>query len=159
MTPKSLLRHPKCVSPLEALVEDSFDEVLDEPEADPSRVRRILLTSGKLYFDLARAREEKGASHVAIVRLEQLYPFPSGALSRTLARYSLSAEIVWAQEEPRNMGAWRFVREAFLDRVILDPGKRSPRYVGRAASAAPASGSFKAHAIEQEAILKEALAD
>jgi 2-oxoglutarate dehydrogenase complex dehydrogenase (E1) component-like enzyme len=159
MTPKSLLRHPACVSPLESLALGSFEEVLDEAHVDPARVRRIILATGKLYFDLAKAREDRGAHHVAIVRLEQLYPFPAGPLARILARYPATAELVWAQEEPRNMGAWRFVREAFLDKLVLDPGKRNLRYVGRVPSAAPARGSYKIHMAEQDAILKDAFAD
>jgi 2-oxoglutarate dehydrogenase E1 component len=159
MTPKSLLRNPRCVSSLEALAEGAFEEVLDERDLDPARIRRVILTSGKLYFDLAKAREERGAGHVGIVRLEQLYPFPGAALARTLARYPATAELVFAQEEPRNMGAWRFVREAFADGLVLDPGKRSLRYVGRAASAAPAHGSLKTHHAEQDAILSAALGE
>jgi 2-oxoglutarate decarboxylase len=158
MTPKSLLRHPKCVSPLPGLAEGEWREVLDDPEADPARVRRVILTSGKLYYDLLAAREKAKADHVAFVRLEQLYPFPAAALARALARYVANADLVWAQEEPRNMGAWRFVREAFLDGVVQDPGRRVPRYVGRRASAAPAPGSLKVHVREQEAIVSEALA-
>ena len=95
---------------------------------------------------------------VALVRLEQLYPFPLEALAAALARYPESAELVWAQEEPRNMGAWRFVREEFLDRASGVANGRVPRYIGREASASPAPGSLKAHAEEQEAIVEAALA-
>ena len=158
MTPKSLLRHPRCVSTLPELAEGAFQEVLDDPGADAGRVRRVVLTCGKLYYDLAAGREKAKADHVAIVRLEQLYPFPSAALARALARYAADADLVWAQEEPRNMGAWRFVREAFLDGVIQDPRRRVPRYVGRRASAAPAPGSLKVHVREQESLVAEALA-
>jgi 2-oxoglutarate dehydrogenase E1 component len=155
MTPKSLLRHPKCVSSLEELAEGRFQEVLDDT-VDPAKVRRVVLMSGKLYYDLLAGRE-KGGSDVAFVRLEQLYPFPAAALSRVLARYPATAELVWAQEEPRNMGAWRFVREQFLDGGVT-AGGRQPRYIGRKASAAPAPGSHKLHVQEQDAIVKEALA-
>jgi 2-oxoglutarate decarboxylase len=157
MTPKSLLRHPRCQSPLAALAEGRFEEVLDDAGADPGRIRRIVLTSGKLYYDLLKARDEQKVEGVALVRLEQLYPFPLQGLAAALARYPESAELVWAQEEPRNMGAWRFVREEFLDRASGLAGGRLPRYVGREASASPAPGSLKAHNEEQEAIVEAAL--
>jgi 2-oxoglutarate dehydrogenase E1 component len=156
MTPKSLLRHPRCVSPLQSLAEDRFDEVLDDAAADPARVRRVVLTSGKLYYDLLKGREDRRADGVALVRLEQLYPFPAAALGRVLGRYAAASELVWAQEEPRNMGAWRFVREQFQDRCV--PGApRLPRYIGRPPSASPAPGSHKAHVREQEAIVAAAI--
>jgi 2-oxoglutarate dehydrogenase E1 component len=156
-TPKSLLRHPRCVSGLPELAEGGFEPVRDDAEAEPSRVRRVVLTSGKLYYDLVARREERGAGQVALLALEQLHPFPAAKLARALGRYAADAELLWAQEEPRNMGAWRFVRESFLDGAVPDPGRRVPRYVGRPASAAPAPGSYKTHLREQEAILRQAL--
>jgi 2-oxoglutarate dehydrogenase E1 component len=156
MTPKSLLRHPRCVSSLQSLAEGRFEELLDDAAVDPARVRRVVLTSGKLYYDLLKGREDRGADGVALVRLEQLYPFPSAALGRALGRYPSSADLVWAQEEPQNMGAWRFVREQFLDGAVPG-GRRPPRYIGREPSASPAPGSHKAHVREQEAIVAEAL--
>jgi 2-oxoglutarate dehydrogenase E1 component len=157
MTPKSLLRHPRCVSSLPELADGRFQEVLDDPSADPGRIRRVVLTAGKLFYDLLKAREDARADHVALVRLEQLYPVPAAEIARILARYPVDSELVWAQEEPRNMGAWRFLREQFLDGVVRDPGRRVPRYVGRPASAAPAPGSHKVHVQEQEALVREAL--
>ncbi len=157
-TPKSLLRHPRCVSSLEELTDGRFEPVIDDAGADPSRVRRIVLTSGKLYYDLLKGREDKKADHVALVRVEQLYPVPTTELARALARYAPDAELVWAQEEPRNMGAWRFLREWFQEGVVADAGKRVPRYLGRPGSASPAPGSHKAHVLEQEHIVSEALA-
>ncbi|HET7292286.1 MAG TPA: multifunctional oxoglutarate decarboxylase/oxoglutarate dehydrogenase thiamine pyrophosphate-binding subunit/dihydrolipoyllysine-residue succinyltransferase subunit [Vicinamibacteria bacterium] len=157
-TPKSLLRHPRCVASLEELAEGRFRPVLDDRGATPAKVRRVVLTSGKLYYDLLKGQEDAGASHVALVRLEQLYPVPGAELVEALARYPAGAELVWAQEEPRNMGAWRFVREQFLEGGFGDPGRRIPRYVGRDQSAAPAPGSHKIHLLEQEAIVREALA-
>jgi 2-oxoglutarate dehydrogenase E1 component len=156
-TPKSLLRHPRCVSALGDLAEGAFRPVLDDAAADPGRVSRVVLTSGKLYFDLLKGREEQRADHVALVRLEQLYPFPAADVARVLAHYAMGAELVWAQEEPRNMGAWRFLRERVLDGDLRDPGDRVLRYVGRDASASPAPGSHKSHVLEQEAIVAEAL--
>jgi 2-oxoglutarate dehydrogenase E1 component len=157
MTPKSLLRHPRCVSSLPELAEGRFQEVLDDPQADPARVRRVVLTAGKLYYDLLKAREDIRADHVALVRLEQFYPVPAAEIARVLARYPVDGELLWAQEEPRNMGAWRFLREQFLDGVVRDPGRRVPRYVGRPESAAPAPGSHKVHVQEQEALVRQAL--
>jgi 2-oxoglutarate dehydrogenase E1 component len=157
-TPKSLLRHPQCVSSLHELAEGRFQEVRGDRDADPSKVRRVVLTTGKLYFDLAKARGEKRADHVALVRVEQLYPFPGGEVARVLAGYSATAELVWAQEEPRNMGAWRFVREAFLDGQVPGSQARKLGYVGREASASPAPGSHRVHVAEQAAIVGAAVA-
>jgi 2-oxoglutarate dehydrogenase E1 component len=156
MTPKSLLRHPRCVSSLQSLAEGRFEEVLDDAAADPARVRRVVLTTGKLYYDLLKGREDLRGDGVAIVRLEQLYPYPAAALGRALGRYPSAVELVWAQEEPQNMGAWRFVREQFLDGCVPG-GPRSPRYIGREPSASPAPGSHKAHVREQEAIVADAV--
>ena len=155
-TPKSLLRHPRCVSPLGDLAEGRFEPLLDDSTVEPARVRRVVLASGKVYYDLLKAREDAGRGDVALVRLEQLYPFPAAPLGALLARHP-RAEIVWAQEEPQNMGAWRFVRERFLDGEV-DSGGRLPRYAGRAASASPAPGSLKIHLAEQEKLVREALA-
>jgi 2-oxoglutarate dehydrogenase E1 component len=116
----------------------------------------VVFVSGKLYYDLVAGREKSSAPGVALVRLEQLYPFPTAELAMILARYS-KAELIWAQEEPRNMGAWRFVRERFLDDEVPDPEHRMPRYVGRTHQASPAPGSHKVHVAEQEAIVQEAL--
>jgi 2-oxoglutarate dehydrogenase E1 component len=113
------------------------------------------MCTGKVYYDLLRAKEEQGRSDVAIVRVERLYPFPA-ELAEVLARYSPSAELVWCQEEPQNMGAWRFVRERFLDGEV-PAGGRLPRYAGRKASASPAAGTLKAHLAEQEALVADAL--
>jgi multifunctional 2-oxoglutarate metabolism enzyme len=157
-TPKSLLRHPRCVSSLDDLADGHFRSVLDDPGADPGRVRRVVLTSGKLYYDLLKSREDKKADHVALVRFEQLFPIPGADVARVLQRYSPTAELVWAQEEPSNMGAWRFVREWFQEGLVADSGQRVPRYLGRPASASPAPGSHKTHVLEQEHIASEALA-
>jgi 2-oxoglutarate dehydrogenase E1 component len=155
-TPKSLLRHPRCVSSLLELAEGRFEPVLGDPGVDPGRVRRVVLCAGKVYFDLVEAREKWGHFDVALVRLEQLYPFPAVALQEALARYAPGAELVWVQEEPRNMGAWRFVREDLLEGKI-DVGGRGLGYVGRAASASPAPGSLKVHLAEQAKLVRETL--
>jgi len=119
-----------------------------------TQVTRVLMCSGQVYYDLMAAREERKVSHVAIVRLEQMYPFPAGDVRDILARYRETAEVVWVQEEPRNMGAWRFVQEQI--QPILEPSGRAVRYVGRAASASPATGSLKRHQQEVAEILEGA---
>jgi 2-oxoglutarate dehydrogenase E1 component len=155
-TPKSLLRHPRCVSPLQELAEGRFEPVIDDRGADPARVRRVVLCTGKVYFDLLKAREDLKRDDAALVRVERLYPFPASEVGAALGHFAPRAEIVWCQEEPRNMGAWPFVRERFLDGDV-ESGGRSPRYAGRAASAAPAPGSLKVHLAEQGALLRSAL--
>src|SRR5260370_8901325 len=137
-TPKSLLRHPRCVSGLQELAEGRFEPVLDDAAASPARVRRIVMVSGKLYYDLLKAREDQKKDDVALVRLEQFYPFPAAELTRVLSRYSPSAELVWAQEEPRNMGASRFIRDQLLAAPLPHP-RRLARHVGRAQTPSPAS--------------------
>jgi len=154
-TPKSLLRHPRCVSSLEELADDTFRPVIDNAAADPSLVGRVVMCTGKVYYDLLKAKEDKRRSDVALVRVEQLYPFPA-ELAQVLGRYAPSAELVWCQEEPQNMGAWRFVRERFLDGEV-PVGGRLPRYAGRRSSASPAAGTLKAHNAEQEALVADAL--
>jgi len=155
-TPKSLLRHPRCLSSLSELAEGRFEPLLDDRGVDPLAARRIVLCSGKVYFDLLKAREEAKRTDVALLRVERLFPFPSVELEAALLRYPQQAELVWCQEEPRNMGGFRFVRERFLDGEVLASG-RALRYAGRAPSAAPAPGSLKVHLAEQEALVREAL--
>jgi 2-oxoglutarate dehydrogenase E1 component len=155
-TPKSLLRHKLAVSRLEEMSEGTaFRFVIPEIDtiATPDAVRRVVLCSGKVYYDLLAERREKGISDVAILRLEQLYPFPEKTLARELAPYR-NAELVWCQEEPENAGAWTFV-DRRLEKA-LGGGKR-PRYVGREAAASPATGSARAHAAQQTALVAEAL--
>ncbi len=154
MTPKSMLRHPRAVSYLPELTSGLFREVIGD-NVPEGAVQRIVFCTGKLYWELLAAREEKQANHVAIVRLEQLYPFPAEQVEEQLERYSSTAEVVWAQEEPRNMGAWRFLREN-LD-PLLEASKRRLRYAGRKESASPATGSSKRHAQEQAEVIEEAI--
>ncbi|MGA2763653.1 MAG: 2-oxoglutarate dehydrogenase E1 component [Spirochaetia bacterium] len=152
MTPKSLLRHPKALSPLSDLSKAGFQEVLDDP-ARPAKPRRLLLCSGKIFYDLLKAREDSGESSTAVVRVEQLYPFPAEALKEVLEDYRSAKERVWVQEEPRNRGAWMFMRERFsreLPEVSLS-------YIGREEAASPATGSHQVHGREQEEILQSAL--
>jgi 2-oxoglutarate dehydrogenase E1 component len=157
-TPKSLLRHPKAVSTVQDFTAGGFREVVGETTpVDPERVTRVILCSGKIYYDLLAGREERGASHVALVRVEQLYPFPDAQVNDVLLRYPLTAEVVWVQEEPRNMGPWRFVSEQI--QPVLNASRRELRYVGRPESASPAGGSGKRHQQEQTEIVGDALAE
>jgi len=116
----------------------------------------VLLCSGQVYYDLVAAREERKIHNVAILRLEQMYPFPAAQLRDMLARYPDTAEVAWVQEEPRNMGGWRFVQEQL--QPLLDPTKRVLRYAGRAASASTAAGSLKRHQQEQAEFIDMAFA-
>ncbi|HZT30054.1 MAG TPA: multifunctional oxoglutarate decarboxylase/oxoglutarate dehydrogenase thiamine pyrophosphate-binding subunit/dihydrolipoyllysine-residue succinyltransferase subunit [Bryobacteraceae bacterium] len=157
-TPKSLLRHPKAVSTIADLTTGGFREVLSETGAiESDRVTRVIFCSGKVYYDLLAARERQSAGHIAIARVEQLYPFPEDQVNDLLLRYPLSAEVAWVQEEPRNMGPWRFVREQI--QPLLDSSRRELRYVGRPDSASPATGSGKRHQQEQAEIVSDALAE
>ncbi len=152
MTPKSLLRHKLAVSRLTDFATGTrFMEVLDDP-LERSAARVLLLCSGQVYYDLWQEREKRGTETVAIIRLEQLYPFPAEQLRAVLARYPEAERVVWVQEEPRNRGAWLFMRERL--ETLCEPGVIV--YAGRPASASPATGSFSQHLRELQALLDEA---
>ncbi len=160
MTPKSLLRHKLAVSPLTDCAEGStFRFVIPEIDAiaSPDQVRRVVLCSGKVYYDLLQRRREVGANDVAIMRVEQLFPFPVKTLTRELAAFR-NADLVWCQEEPENMGAWTFV-DRKIERVLsgIDIAAKRPVYAGRAEAASPATGLAKTHAAEQAALVNAAL--
>jgi 2-oxoglutarate decarboxylase len=155
MTPKSLLRLPAAASTLAELTSGGFHPVIDDADvADPSTVERIVLCSGKVYYDLADARKNSANEHISIVRLEQFYPFPLIRLREVLSRYANSKQLVWTQEEPKNMGGWTFMEERLQN--ILPQCERAV-YVGRGASASPATGSYAIHQIEQSKLVQEAL--
>ncbi len=147
-TPKSLLRHPKCVSSISELATGQFEEVVGDDSVSPNKVKRVLVCSGKLYFDLLEKREREERDDIALIRLEQLYPFPEEKMNKVLKPFG-KAECVWVQEEPRNMGAWGYLMQHW-DKAI---GMKS---VTRPASASPASGSMEVFKRRQEAILNEA---
>jgi 2-oxoglutarate dehydrogenase E1 component len=150
-TPKSLLRHKAAVSPVDDLTSGHFLEVIDDTAADPGRVRRVLLCSGKVYYDLLEKRTAENTPEVALLRLEQFYPFPAELLRRALGRYRKSKEIVWVQEESLNMGGWMF----------MEPRLRAlgwvPKYIGRDTSSSPATGSRKIHLREQAELVEAAI--
>jgi 2-oxoglutarate dehydrogenase E1 component len=159
-TPKSLLRHKLAVSVAADFQGDShFRRLLSDPAAPADAdVKRLVLCSGKVFYDLFEAREAAGDKNTAIVRVEQLYPFPSEPLTKRLKRMVNVEEVVWAQEEPRNNGGWSFV-EPFIEACMVEAGSKvqRPRYAGRAASASPATGLMKRHQLEQAALVADAL--
>ena len=160
MTPKSLLRHKLCVSPLEDFTADSsFHRVLwDSGEiARDSEVKRVVLCSGKVYYDLLEERAKRGEKKVYLMRVEQLYPIPYKALIKELKRFR-KTDIVWCQEEPKNMGAWSHI-EPYLEEILGQIGaeKKRPIYVGRVAAASPATGQMSRHVKEQNMLVDEAL--
>ncbi len=152
MSPKSLLRHPRCVSPVQELIEGRFHELLDDP-APPEQARRLLLCSGKVYYDLLERRDQEQDLAAAIVRVEQFYPFHEEAFRKVVEPYRGASTVAWVQEEPRNRGGWNYMspilREVFTDREV--------RYVGRKASASPATGSLSIHRQEQARLVAVAL--
>ena len=155
LTPKSLLRHPAVASTPQELAEGRFQSVIDDAEArtKAKAVNRVVLCSGKVYVDLISSERRAQAKDVAIVRVEQLYPFPDQALRAILDRYTAVRDIVWLQEEPENMGAWQFMRP-LLEELIAD---RCPlRYIGRARSSSPSEGSAAWHQLNQKALVEQA---
>ncbi len=160
MTPKSLLRHKLCVSSFDDMGPgSSFRRVLPEIDtlADGKDVKRVVLCSGKVYYDLLAERREREIDNIALVRMEQLYPFPSLSLGAELKKYP-DADVVWCQEEPQNMGAWTFV-DRRIETLLGDLGgaAKRPVYVGREEAASPATGSSRAHAAQQHKLVDEAL--
>ncbi|CAA9356528.1 MAG: 2-oxoglutarate dehydrogenase E1 component, partial [uncultured Gemmatimonadaceae bacterium] len=156
MTPKSLLRRREATSPVAELAGGRFLPVIDDAAAAPSEVRRVVFCTGKMYHDLADARAKGAAPHVALVRVEELYPWPHAELQAVFERYAGVREVVWAQEEPRNMGAWTYAEPRLRALVGSQLGVR---YVGRAERASPAEGYNSAHQVEQARIIAEALAE
>ncbi len=148
LTPKSLLRNPQATSRLRDLTDGGFRLVLDDPAVtDPRAIRRVLLCTGKVYYDLVAHRAETGRNDLAVVRMEQLYPHPTEEVRAVLARYG-HAELIWVQEEPKNMGPYRFLRSTLWDQLEIDPP-----YVGREERSSPAVASMKMHLQEQNRIM------
>jgi 2-oxoglutarate dehydrogenase E1 component len=144
-TPKSLLRHPLCISTLEELEKGKFLPVYDDPDTDIEEVRRVVLCSGKVYYDLLARKQKLGVRDIALIRLEQIFPFPEKEISKILKKYRNNMLTLWVQEEPENMGAWFFVRNTMKNTELI-PVTRQP-------SGSPATGLYKLHEISQKEIV------
>jgi 2-oxoglutarate dehydrogenase E1 component len=155
MSPKSLLRHRLAVNALEDLTKGRFQELIGEIDPhDPARITRLVLCSGKVYYDLLEARRERKLDHVAIVRIEQLYPFPQALYNAQVDRYPKLTDLLWCQEEPMNQGAW-FECLHHLERGL--PSHLKIRYAGRPHLASPAVGYYSVHVEQQQKLVNEAL--
>jgi 2-oxoglutarate dehydrogenase E1 component len=171
MTPKSLLRHKKCVSDISEFSQKStFHRILEDDaylkinnllqlKKRDDGIKKVVMCSGKIYYDLIEARESLKNNSVTFVRIEQLYPFPVKTLANILKRYT-KAKFIWCQEEPKNMGAWNTVRN-YIDRTleIVGFGDKSVKYVGRQASSSTATGNMNKHLAQQKEILEKILKD
>jgi 2-oxoglutarate dehydrogenase E1 component len=154
LTPKSLLRNKDATSPLSEFTKGAFQTIIPEQgELKNDKVKRVVACSGKVYYDLVKKREEKGHDDVAIVRVEQLYPFPHKAFSTELKKYPNATEVMWCQDEPQNQGAWFFVQH-YLHENMADGQKLG--YSGRTASASPAVGYSHLHQEQQKALVEGA---
>ncbi|MBL8021118.1 MAG: 2-oxoglutarate dehydrogenase E1 component [Leptospirales bacterium] len=155
MSPKSLLRLPEATSTLEEFSRGTFDPVLEETDSTivPEKVRRILFCSGKIYYELAAERKKLGCTDVAIVRVEELYPYPVKEIADVIQSYPQATEVAWVQEEPRNQGAWTYMEDRLRSQIAA---KQELQYLGRTPSPSPATGYFKVHQKEQQEILDQA---
>lgn len=150
-TPKSLLRHPKCVSSIDDLAKGRFQEVIDDDKADPEQIKRVVFCNGKVYYDLLEEKESKGIHHVALVRIEQLHPLPVQQLKEIVAKYHKAEEWFWTQEEPVNMGAWSYLIFNFTEKPL--------RVVARPASGSTATGSAEFHKKQQRKIVEKSFGE
>jgi 2-oxoglutarate dehydrogenase E1 component len=157
MSPKWILRHKLATSSLEDLAKGHFSNVIDDDSVDAAAVKRIILCSGKVYYHLLEERDERGIKDIAIVRLEQLYPFPDKELDVVLAAYSNLESVVWCQEEPMNQGAWYSSQHHMRNAMQRHDSNLQLSYAGRIGSAAPASGYMSVHLEEQKQFIDEAL--
>jgi 2-oxoglutarate dehydrogenase E1 component len=148
-TPKSLLRHPRCISEIKDLASGSFTEVIDDVNAIASKIKRVLVCSGKIYYDLLEQKEKNQVEDIAIVRMEQLYPLPVDLLQKLKIKYKSAEEWIWIQEEPINMGAWSYLLRVATSVIPF-------KVLARAESASPATGSYKAHDREQNELITQA---
>ena len=158
MSPKSLLRHKSAVSTLDELANGHFQPVIDDEKvSDKSQVTRVVLCSGKVFYDLDAARADRSAEHVALIRVEQLYPLPEEELKRILGAFPREASVIWCQEEPMNQGAWYSIQDSMRRLVSLAMFGAQLRYVGRTPSASVSAGYTALHVQEQEAFISAAL--
>ena len=154
MSPKSLLRHKLAVSTLDELANGQFQHLIPDAAANPKKVKRVVLCSGKVYYDLLEDAHKRGQEDAAIVRVEQLYPFPREALAAVLRGYAKATEVVWCQEEPQNQGAWYQIKHHLQACLAKGQGLS---YAGRSRSPSPAVGHFADHVNEQLALVADAL--
>jgi 2-oxoglutarate dehydrogenase E1 component len=154
LTPKSLLRHPQVISPTADLISGQFHKILPDCRVAPTETNRVIVCSGRVYYDLIDQREKLKASSVAIIRIEQFYPLSEANLLEALQPYKNCSEVYWVQDEPANMGAWQYMKVRFGD-CLLDHGYRLRR-VSRLESASPSTGSAQSHLLEQQDLLAEA---
>lgn len=154
MSPKSLLRHPLAVNSVDELATGRFQPFIPDLDVkDPKKIRRLVLCSGKVYYDLLKQRDDSGADHVAVARVEQLYPFPDRDVRNFFEQYSQADDLIWCQEEPKNMGSWNYI----FPRLMKVSGGKKVAYAGRQASASPATGQTKIHQVEQERLVNLAI--
>ncbi len=146
-TPKSLLRHPRCTSTLEELEKGSYQDVIDDNETDVPDVRRVVFCTGKIYYDLLEKKEEYNARDIALIRLEQLHPFPEKKIVQILKKYKNNLLTLWVQEEPENMGAWYYIQH-HMNKFNVIPITRMP-------SGSPAVGLYKIHDLQQKEIIEK----
>jgi 2-oxoglutarate dehydrogenase E1 component len=158
MSPKSLLRHREAVSTLEDLSSGQFQTVIAETDSsiEPKKVTRVVLCSGKVYYDLLEKRRNDERNDVALIRIEQLYPFPEDDLTEVLSQYKHLKAIAWCQEEPMNQGAWYSSQHHMRSVILQTQGKLYLQYAGRDASASPAAGYAQVHAEEQQKLVDSA---
>jgi 2-oxoglutarate dehydrogenase E1 component len=155
MTPKSLLRSKASSSTIDELSNGQFQLVIDDPaEPDPENISRLVFCSGKIYYDLAEARDSGENTQVALVRVEQLYPFPADRVVEILGRYPAAKEVAWCQEEPQNQGAWYQIKHHI---EACTGGNHDLYYTGRGGSASPAVGYYSVHIEQQKRLVAEAL--
>ena len=149
MSPKSLLRHPKVMSPISEFTNGRFREIILDTKTNPDEVNRVVLCSGKIYYDLEEVREKEKVTDVAIIRIEQLHPLPKKQMFEALKQYK-NAEVFWVQEEPENMGYWNYLLRLLYKELPME-------LIARKNSASPATGYNKVHVEEQTAIVRKAL--
>ena len=145
-SPKSLLRHPRCISTFDEMAKGGFREIIDDGSADPKQVNRVVICSGKVYYELLEQKEKDQANELALIRMEQLYPLPVQQLQALKTKYKNATDWIWLQEEPINMGAWSY---------LLRTCREIPfQVIARSESASPATGSHKAHEREQKELIQ-----
>ena len=155
MTPKGALRHPLAVSRIDDFSNSTFKHILDDERyINPNNVRKLLICSGKIYYELMTDIIKKEIEDIAVIRIEQLYPFHNNLFTEIISKYKKAKEIAWVQEEPKNMGAYHYIKDIISE---LIPSKIKLKYIGRNSSPATATGSPRVHQEEQKAILKESL--